>query len=103
MDKELKWEWVIKSDKQENGIWGTPQNMWKIDRIIRTLTPENWLKKSALIIGISEAYPNETFEVFNSTDTGFFVQLSNSGKKNIRFNDYELNGNILTWIGGKPL
>jgi len=34
---------------------------------------ENWLKHSAICIGIAEAYTDETFEIFWSDENGFFV------------------------------
>ena len=65
----------------------------------RNTSAENWLKHSAICIGIAEAYRDETFEIFWSDENGFFVKLSKSGMKKIRYTDYKLEDNVLTWVG----
>lgn len=92
----MKKKLVIKSSKQENGLWGMPLNCIYIDRMIYT-TDENWLKHSAFCIGIAETYPNERFKIYFTTEKGFCVKLSSSGWKGLRYDDYELKDNVLMW------
>lgn len=66
----------IKQKKQENGLWGTPFNCYKIDK----LPPSDNRKchlRSALIAAINQKY-NKKFEVFNSTDDGFAIEIPSS-------------------------
>lgn len=88
---------IITSPKQPNGLWGMPLNCWKIDSMPR-LSEHEEVKRSALIMGIAETYPKEKFEIFFSSETGFFVKLSESGIKKVTFDDYELTDNTLTWL-----
>lgn len=94
------WKWVIKTQKQKNGLWGMPFNCVFIKDLCYNLSEENWLKQSALFIGIAERYPEETFKIYFASKDGFFVQLSKTGWKKIEYKNYSLQGNTLTWIGG---
>ena len=76
-----------------------PLQCIKIDKIVMNLTEEDHLKYSALCIAIAEFFRGESFEIFWSDEMGFFVKLSKSGIKRLRYKDYKLEGNILTWIG----
>jgi len=98
MKTEFMKQYIISTPKQENGIWGTPFQCVKMGKII-VLSDENWLKRSALIMGISEIYKNETFEIFWEDEKGFYYRLSESGIKSMKYEHYELNENMLTWIG----
>ena len=93
------WRWEISSKKQDNGLWGMPLQCVKMDGIPMNTSEENWLKHSAICIGIAEAYRDETFELFWTDENGFFVKLSKSGMKKIRYDDYKLDDNVLTWVG----
>lgn len=93
------WRWEIVSPKQKNGLWGMPLQCVKMDKMVMNLSDKNWLKHSALCIGIAEAYKEETFEIFWSDENGFFVKLSKSEMKKIKYEDYDLNDNVLTWVG----
>jgi hypothetical protein len=88
---------MISSKKQDNGLWGMPLQCHKMDMYM--ISEENWLKRSAICIGIAETYKDETFEIFWSDENGFFVKLSESGMKKIRYEDYKLENNVLTWVG----
>jgi hypothetical protein len=50
-------------------------------------------------MAIAEKYKDETFEVLMTDEKGFFVKLSKSGLWNVEYDDYKLEGNILTWVG----
>lgn len=86
-------EVTIKAKKQKNGLWGHPHNLGYIDRI----TWENQLLQSAIIMAVSEQYPDEHFGIYFSSEKGFNIQLSKSGWKRIDYSDYSLNDNILTY------
>lgn len=94
--------WEISSKKQKNGLWGMPLQCVKIDKIPMYTSEENRLKHSAICTGIAEAYRDETFEIFCSDENGFFVKLSKSGMKKIRYEDYKLEDNVLSWVGNPP-
>lgn len=87
----------ITSKKQDNGLWGIPMQCRKIDKWPSNLSEDVLLKHSAICIGISEKYKDETFEIFWSDENGFFVKLSKSGMRKIKYNDYKLEGNVLMW------
>ncbi len=93
------WRWKISSKKQDNGLWGMPLQCYKMDKMPMNTSEDNWLKHSAICIGIAEAYKDETFEIFWSDENGFFVKLSESGMKKIKYDDYKLEDNVLTWVG----
>lgn len=85
----------ITTPKQKNGLWGTPMTLLKLDRVHW----ENQLLQSAILVGIAQCYPNETFIVCLSSDEGFSVRLSKSGWIGIRYENYELQGDVLTYVG----
>ena len=93
------WRWVISSKKQDNGLWGMPLQCVKMDGISMNTSEENWLKHSAICMAIAEKYKDETFEVLMTDEKGFFVKLSKSGLWDVEYDDYKLEGNILTWVG----
>lgn len=93
------WRWEIKTKKQDNGLYGIPLQCSRIDRMPLNFGEDILLKHSAICIGIAEAYRDETFEIFWSDENGFFVKLNNSGFKRIRYKDYKLDDNILSWVG----
>ena len=98
-DYTNNWRFEIQSKKQDNGLWGTPAQCIKIDEVFMGISEENWLKHSAICMAIAESYKDETFELFWTDEKGFCVKLSKSGMKTIRYDDYKLEGNILTWVG----
>lgn len=51
--QELHQCWKISTVKQDNGLWGMPLQCRKMDKMIITLSEENWLKHSALCIGLA--------------------------------------------------
>lgn len=66
----------IKQKKQENGLWGTPFNCYKIDKLPPSDNRKCYLR-SALIAAINQKY-NKKFEAFNSTDDGFAIEIYDS-------------------------
>lgn len=91
-------QYTIKSPRQENGLWGTPFTCFAIDKVV-PLPDELWKLQSAIIVAISEVYPDESFDVSFSDDKGFLVTLEHSGIRTIRYEDYKLDGNTLTFFG----
>lgn len=76
-----------------------PMQCVKMDKMAMNTSENNWLKHSALCIGIGEVYRDETFEIFWSDENGFFVKLSKSGIKKLQYDNYKLESNVLTWVG----
>ena len=85
--------WEIKTEKQENGLWGSPLTLIETDEV--PLDDETNLLRSAIIIALMEKFGNEKFRIFFSTPTGFFVKFTDSGYFNIRYEDYILDGYTL--------
>jgi hypothetical protein len=90
------YQWKILSKKQDNGLWGIPFQCVKMDKA--PMSKKNIIKHSALCIAISEAYKDETFEIFWSDENGFFVKLSKNGIKRIKYKEYKIKGNIIKCI-----
>jgi len=99
--KDNKWRFTIKSPRQENGLWGVPIQLRSWDNPY-ICGEHNEVLQSAIIIGIAEAYPDETFSIWHSTEKGFKVSLNESGWKSISYEDYELSGDTLIWVGFTP-
>lgn len=86
----------IKAHKQNNGLYGIPVSCHKIDRAV-LLSTENELKHSAILNAIAQNYKDEPFEVFWSNTDGFMVDIKGHGFLKIRYNEFKLNDNTLTW------
>ena len=84
----------IKSKKQDNGLFGMPLQCTAIDRLPGK---ENEVIHSALCIAIAETHPNETFEICLSNEFGFIIQFNDGGMKRLKYSDYELTDDVLTW------
>lgn len=88
----------IKSKKQENELWGMPLNCFKIDKWYFN---NNELLLSALLIAIDEKF-NRKFEIFDSTDKGFIINLLTRDYNNttsrmfgFKYSNYEVIDNKL--------
>ena len=90
---------VIQAKRQDNGLWEVPLNCIHVDVFTADLSEENQLKRSAIIVGLSEVYKNEKFKIFYNNKDGFVVKLSKSGLRHILYEDYKLDGNTIIWIG----
>jgi hypothetical protein len=84
----------IQTDRDENGLWGLPLSLRKIDKMVK-LDDETTLLFSAICISLMEKFNGERFEIFWNSSSGFFVKFINSGYYNIRYSDYKLDGNVL--------
>lgn len=93
MSMNSKQEIRIKSERQKNGLYGFPSNLGYIEN----MEWENAELRSAIVMAISETYPDETFGIYNVSSKGFHIKLSKSGWKRINYENYSLNGNILTY------
>ena len=83
----------IKQKKQENGLWGMPSNCYKIDKLPLALNDDKkLLLNSAIIAALSEIHSN--FEIYNSSDTGFFVSTKNPFNRDILTENYILCGDM---------
>lgn len=88
--------YTIQSEKQSNGVWGTPLYCKKIDKAI-PLSDENHLKKSAFLIAIAEIC-KQPFEVCLSNENGFAVRLYNDNKYIcFSYDNYTIMGNTIIW------
>lgn len=89
----------IESEKQDNGIWGTPINCVFIDRYI-PLDEKTMLLESAIVVAVAE-YFKRNFEIRNSNKDGFGIWFDNKNHKAllwpvaIRHEDWELQDDIL--------
>lgn len=101
MTKEI----TILAQKQSNGLYGMPLTCTKLDippfKLDVDTNPELEVLWSAIIIAIAEQYPGEYFEIFMSSDKGFFIKLDKSGLRNIIYSQYKLEGNKLIYNDGK--
>lgn len=94
----------IKSEKQSNGLWGTPQNCIGIGKDV---CKKYELMFSAVLAGMCQAYDSYNIEVVD-IDNEFGVMFYDViDKKNNEviilgvswFDDYELSENILLYVG----
>lgn len=93
---------VIRSEKQDNGLWGMPLRVVAIDRIVLDLTPVNELLRSAIIMGLAEHYPNHSIDIRFSDENGFIAFLKDYyglGEEpkcfNCKYENYRLEDNTL--------
>lgn len=90
----------IKSEKQDNGIWGCPLNCYAIDSIIIT-DNRKLLIFSAVLNAFDEKY-NINFFIKLSTQNGFMIYVSGAGRLrggrshfSIKYDNYEVIDDIL--------
>lgn len=87
---------IIKSPRQDNGIWGTPLNLFKIEN---NYWDKDELLHSAIIISFSEVFPNNKFQICWQNKDGFFVKFEEEIKNkkffNIKYNMYKLEDYML--------
>lgn len=79
----------IKSEKQNNGLWGMPLSCYKIDRFV-LLDDRKWLLRSAIIIAFAEKHKC-SFNIYGSTDKGFII----NSVFWISYHKYEVVDNLL--------
>lgn len=91
---------IIHDKPQDNGLWGTPMNLMAIegDFLFFQLDEKTRLLESAIVFAIGMRYWGERWKIFWSNEEGFFIKLSHSGMKRIRYKDYKLEGNKLSYI-----
>lgn len=84
----------IKQKRQENGLWGTPINCIKIDYL--PLDSRKYMLHSAAIALIDQIW-NCKFEIFNSTDNTFLIQLYGEKHRLVSFlyKNYELVDDVI--------
>jgi len=87
---------LIKSPIQDNGIWGTPLNLFKIED---NYWDKDDLLHSAIIISFSEVFPDNNFSIYWCDKKGFFVRFEDEIKNrrifSIKYNHYRLEDNKL--------
>lgn len=86
----------IRQEKQENGLWGTPFNCFKIDKLA-PFNDRKWKLRSAAIALLDQKW-GVPFEIFGSTDSGFGIRIPSleGGKMfGIQYDKYEVVDNIL--------
>lgn len=82
----------IKSEKQDNGLWGSPLSCSSIDWVPIYDKRKN-LIFSASLIAISENYKSY-FIIFNSNKDGFFIKINDATYK-LEYDRLEVFDNIL--------
>jgi hypothetical protein len=93
----------IKSEKQDNGLWGTPMNCYFMNSMSPIFDNRKHLLFSAILIAFAEEYNECSFRLDMMSDDGFLISINESlynkkYKQNsfyIKYKDYEVNGNIL--------
>ena len=89
---------TIKSEKQKNGIWGTPSNCIHIEKV--PSYTDYWYKLfSAILVSIGEQYPNNRLDVFHIDEDGFNVLIKNVKCFRINLKDYKLVDNKIYYVG----
>ena len=83
----------ICSEKQDNGLWGTPLYCYSMDGY-HFYDNKRELLNSALIMAISETWC-ETFKVYDSTEHGFSVKVGGEKRYNVHYCRYEVINNTL--------
>lgn len=64
----------IKTKKQDNGLWGTPNNCYKINGLPPS-DSEIEILSSAIITAIDEKYNSPFYIEYNMYDKGFFISI----------------------------
>jgi len=78
----------IKAKKQENGLWGTPLNLYRMDSVIHN-SEKNDLIHSAICVAVNETHEKK-FEILLSDENGFILNISNCGHFSIKYSRYEV-------------
>jgi len=92
----------IKSERQENGLWGTPMNLLEMDSLPINL---DWELHSAIIIAINENH-NKKFKIQNQSEDSCLIYFFDDVFKNkiiknmyvVKYDDFMLEGNRLYFI-----
>jgi hypothetical protein len=92
MNREQRFE--IKAEPQENGLWGIPMALKRLDRIIWGIDQKLF---SAILVAIAEAHNHVSFEQYLANDKGFAVKIHGVGWRYIRYEQYRLEGKTLIW------
>lgn len=78
----------IKSEKQDNGIWGTPLNCTYMSNVPPIHDSRKYLLFSAILIAFAEQYIDATFRLDIMTDSGFALYITDSIKNYNKNNFY---------------
>lgn len=89
--------YIIKSEKQFNGLYGTPLNCVHIDKPIFFKNKKLEKLHSAIVCAIGEHFNPKTFEIYFSTENGFCVRLNNGKWNGIIYKNYKLENNKLIY------
>jgi len=90
--------YLIKSKKQDNGLWSMPMKCIGIDKMMFNDKRKMLIESAALVL-FSQIFYNCKFKISNSTDRGFIVDIyQNDGNVKINpflYENYELIDNTL--------
>ena len=67
-------KYEIEQERQENGLWGTPMNCFKMDRMA-PFNDRKWKLHSAGLALLDQKW-GVPFEIFGSTDAGFGIRIT---------------------------
>lgn len=92
----------IKSQRQDNGLWGTPINLIEMQAISKDV---DWELHSAIIIALSECH-NVKFKIQNQSDESCLIYFYDDVFKDktiknmyvVKYKDFLLEGNRLYYI-----
>lgn len=99
-------KYKIKSDKQENGIYGMPINVKQY--VAKYQQKDNELLRSAIIMAISEEEYRESWLDVTETENGLIIRalrykISATKFYGIDYINYSLVDNVLTYRDGEDL
>lgn len=91
--------YIIKSGKQSNGMWKSPQELKYINEL-KLDTHKQMILASAIIAAVAE-YTKREFEIYRSNETNFVISFLDNTIPQIFFvvlKKYKLDGNKLELI-----
>jgi hypothetical protein len=68
----------IKSEKQDNGLWGTPMNCYFMNSMSPIFDNRKHLLFSAILIAFAEEYNECSFRLDMMSDDGFLISINES-------------------------
>jgi hypothetical protein len=86
---------VIKQEKQENGLWGSPSNCIALNGLYIPHDERKELIHSALLAAVGQYHYPTRFEFFDYSEDGFYVKFEDGAVFVVLYKRYEVDDNIL--------
>lgn len=95
--------YIIKSERQENGLWGTPMNLIEMEGL--PFNDINWELHNAIVIALDEIH-NTKFKIQNQSSESCLIYFYDDVFKNeliknmyvVKYEKFFLDDNILYFI-----